>query len=272
MESSDIINDENSTNQPLKQEKTDTSNANTSSSIGSIPDSDLPHSDTEDYEDEDDGSSHTEGKPSPPINATNSLQPATLAQRHSPSTDTDRSTSPTRSKKRAIDTMLDGEEDKECIVMEKPPPHLPKRSTPPSPPLKSKISSSTSQPTNLIPFIDGPLYKEGDLNYDQACQLFESFRQHDGILENRSPILKFFDEWIKEVHPNSINVVDALFKLLLDNYDPTLDEQLVARIPLVMNQILQRKLVSVLLVWLILGAKRLSPNYFVSRISQFNSL
>jgi hypothetical protein len=245
MESSDIIKEENNTNEPRQQDKPNKSNANTSSLIGSVPDSDLAHSDTDDY---DDGSSHTEGKPSPPVNATTSLQPATLAQRHSPSTDTDQSTSPTRSKKRAIDTMLDGEEDKECIVMEKPPPPLPKRSTPPEPPLKPKISSPTSSSTNMISFIDSPLYKEGDLNYDRACQLFESHRQHEGILENGSPVLEFFDKWIKDIHPNSVNVADALFKLLLDGYDPTLDEQLVARIPLVMNQIIQRKLVSILLI------------------------
>lgn len=244
MESSDTIKDENNTNQPLRQEKTDTNNANTSSSIRPSPYSGLPHSDTEDYDEE---SSHTEGKPSPPVNPKNSLQPEKLTQRHSPSTDTDRSTSPTRSKKRAIDTMLDGEEDKECIILEKPPPQPPKRSTPPSP-LKSKISPTTPSAVNLIQFIDCPLYKEGDLNYDHACQLFESHRQYDGSLENGSPILEFFDKWIKEIHPNSIYVADALFKLLLDNYDPTVDEQIVARIPLLMNQILQRKLFSFFLI------------------------
>src|SRR5271169_1053000 len=154
-------------------------NNNTSTVNGS----DLIHqqhsSDTED--------SQTEGKPSPPpppppppplattapATIPSLQQPATRQQ--SPSTDTDRSTSPTRSKKRAIDTMLEGEEDKECIVMEKQPapPPLPKRQTPPSP-AKSKMSSSSSPTSPTHPpatFIDHALHAKGDLHYEQASVL-----------------------------------------------------------------------------------------------------
>lgn len=212
-------------------------NSNTSTSIGS----DLRHhhpgsSDTED--------SHTEGKPSPPPPPPSSAPtgPPLATRQQSPSTDTDRSASPTRSKKRAIDTMLDGEEDKECIVMEKqPPPPLPKRQTPPSP-TKSKVSSSSSPLSPLAStFMDRPLYIKGDVNYDQAASLLDSYRQCDGILATGAPILNFFDQWIKEVKSNYVHVADALFDLLLENYNPATDEQLVSRIPLVMNQILQKK-------------------------------
>ena len=213
----------------------------------SIDRSDLiQHNDTEEEDD-----SHTEGKPSPPLPPKSSstglpsaippLLPAIQDERrHSPSTDTDQSASLTRSKKRAIDTMLDGEEDKECIVMEKPP--LPKRQTPPSPTKSAKMSSSSpSLPSSPSTFMDHAIYVKGDANYDKACALLDSYRQHEGILENGAPILDFFDQWIKEINPNSVNIVDALFDLLLEDYNPTTDEQLLSRIPLVMNQILQRK-------------------------------
>jgi hypothetical protein len=222
----------------------------TFASIGS----DLLHQQLSDAED-----SQTEGKPSPPAPSSNTASASGSAipllqaaiRQESPSTtnttDTDRSTSPTRSKKRAIETMLDGEEDKECIVMEKqPPPPLPKRHTPPSTPTKSKISSSSSSGSSsskpLSPtFMDQPLYMKGDGNYERACGLLQSYRQINGVLGNGAPILDFFDQWIKEIKSNSINVADALFDELLEGYNPGTDEQLVSRIPLVMNQILQRK-------------------------------
>lgn len=197
---------------------------------------------------EEDDDSHTEGKPSPPPKSSTVLPSAIPPllpavrdeRRHSSSTDTNRSTSPTRSKKRAIDTMLDGEEDKECIVMEKPP--LPKRQTPPSPTKSAKTSSSSpSSPSSPPTFMDHAIYVKGDVNYEQACALLDAYRQHEGILETGAPILDFFDQWIREVNPSSVNIVDALFDLLLENYNPTTDEQLLSRIPLVMNQILQRK-------------------------------
>lgn len=189
-----------------------------------------------------DASSHTEGRPSP-TPATRPPQTATAIRHDSPSTETEGSTaSPTRSKKRAIDTMLEGEEDKECIVMEKPPPPLPKRQTPPSP-SKPKPLTSPSSPSFIPTFLDQPICSPDDVNYDQACALLDSYRQHDGILEPGAPILDFFDKWIKELKPNSIFVADALFELILEHYDPSKDEPLVARIPLVMNQILQRKYV-----------------------------
>jgi hypothetical protein len=220
--------------------KTDTEFITSKSADGSDL---IQHSDTE----EDD--SHTEGKPSPPPKKSSTVLPSAIPpllpaiqdeRRHSPSTDTDQSTSPTRSKKRAIDTMLDGEEDKECIVLEKPP--LPKRQSPPSPTKSAKMSSSSpSSPSSPPTFMDHALYVKGDANYDQACTLLDSYRLHEGILENGAPILDFFDQWIKDTNPNSVYVVDALFDLLLEDYNPTMDEQLLSRIPLVMNQILQRK-------------------------------
>jgi hypothetical protein len=184
-------------------------------------------------------SSHTEGKPSPAPGSP--PQPGSATQQHSPSADTEGSiASPTRSKKRAIDTMLEGEEDKECIVMEKPPPPLPKRQTPPSP-SKAKAPRSPPSPTAAPSYLDQPLYSKDDVGHDEACALLDSYRQHEGILEPGAPILDFFDKWIKELKLNSIAVADALFALILESYDPSTDEPLVARIPLVMNQILQRR-------------------------------
>lgn len=192
-----------------------------------------------------DASSHTQGKPSPapphsPRRHTQTAQ-STQQQHDSPSTETEGSTaSPTRSKKRAIDTMLEGEDDKDCIIMEKPPPPLPKRQTPPSP-SRARLSRSPPSPTSSPSFLDHSLYAKDDVNYDQACALLDSYRQHEGILEPGAPILDFFDKWIKEQNPDSIYVADALFDLILENYDSSTDEPLVARIPLIMNQILQRK-------------------------------
>ena len=90
-------------------------------------------------------------------------------------------------------------------------------------------------------FLDHPLYVRGDANFDVAKDLLEEYRRGDGVLENGAPIFEFFDKWIKEVRMGSVAVADALFDLLVESYDPTTDERLVARIPLVMNQILQRK-------------------------------
>lgn len=187
-----------------------------------------------------DASSHTQGRPSPDPPQF-PLQTATAIPHDSPSAETEGSTaSPTRSKKRAIGTMLEGEEDKECIVMEKPPPPLPKRQTPPSP-SRAKLSKSPPSPTSSLTFLDQSLYTKDDNNYDQACALLDSYHQHEGILEPGAPILDFFDKWIKEQNPDSIYVADALFDLIVENYDSSKDEPLVARIPLIMNQILQRK-------------------------------
>lgn len=71
--------------------------------------------------------------------------------------------------------------------------------------------------------------------------MLDQYRLGNGGLENEAPILEFFDKWIKEVKPGSVAIADALFDCLLEEYNPTTDERLVARIPLVMNQILQRK-------------------------------
>ena len=225
---------------PLQQSMESLNNSDTAKDIhtdtihsadGEIHDTDSIHSDA---------SSHTEGRPSP---APDIPSPKTgIAIRHeSPSTETEGSTaSPTRSKKRAIETMLEGEEDKECIVLEKHPPPLPKRQTPPSP-SKPKSPVSPASPTSAPTFLDQPLCTKEDVNYDQACALLDSYRQHEGILDPRAPILDFFDKWIKDLKPNSIFVVDALFDLILETYDSSTDEPLVARVPLVMNQILQRK-------------------------------
>jgi hypothetical protein len=89
--------------------------------------------------------------------------------------------------------------------------------------------------------LDQPLCSKDDVCHDEACALLDSYRQHEGILEPGAPILDFFDKWIKELKLNSIAVADALFALILESYDPSTDEPLVARIPLVMNVILQRR-------------------------------
>ena len=119
--------------------------------------------------------------------------------------------------------------------------------------------------------MDHSLYVKGDANYDQACTLLDSYRLHEGVLENGAPILDFFDLWIKEVNPKSVNIVDALFDLLLEDYNPTTDEQLLSRIPLVMNQILQRKYSQSDLVKLMVDAKKVFSNYFGLQFSLFNS-
>lgn len=87
-----------------------------------------------------------------------------------------------------------------------------------------------------------PLYVRGDANYEAAQTILQQYRLETGeLVENGAPVLEFFDKWIKEVKPGSVIIADALFDLLLEEDDPTTDERLVARIPLVMNQILQRK-------------------------------
>lgn len=100
-----------------------------------------------------------------------------------------------------------------------------------------------SSPPYMTPFIDRPLYDKGDASYDQAHAFLERYRQQGDTLESGQPILEFFDKWLKETIPDAVFTVDALFGLLLETYDPKSDALLMARIPLVMNQILQRKYV-----------------------------
>lgn len=193
-----------------------------------------------------DTDSHTEGKPSPPLSPLQekTLQPATaLTQQHdSPSATTDGSIgSPSRSKKRAIETMLDGEEDKECIVMEKPPPPLPKRQTPPSSPTKPKAPSPQTTSNLHMSFMDHSLYTLDDNNYMHACKLLRAYRERGGGLLTDDYVQSFFDTWVKETRTNAVQIADALFDILLESYDPATDERLLAKIPLVVNQVLQRK-------------------------------
>jgi hypothetical protein len=186
-----------------------------------------------------DSDSHTEGKPSP--QALPRLAPA--ARQSTPSTETDGSSSPTRSKKRAIATMLDGDEDKECIVVEKQaPPPLPKRQIdPPMSPISPTHSTRSPPASPGNTYLDHPLYTKDDDHYDVALKLLQGYRDSDGILENGAPILDFFDQWIKESKVGLICVADALFELLLETYEPATDVALISRIPLIMTQILQRK-------------------------------
>jgi hypothetical protein len=60
-------------------------------------------------------------------------------------------------------------------------------------------------------------------------------------LGHGEPIQEFFDAWLRETKPNAVLVADALFSLLLEQYDPNTDGRLLARIPILMNQIVQRK-------------------------------
>jgi len=208
----------------------------------------LLHSDITEEEEE----SQTEGKPSPPlvstitkssISITTTTTTTTTTKAKTPPRDRSQSHSPIRSKKRAIDTMLDGEEDKECInVQEKPPPPLPKRTSSQSP-VKSARLAPPSPPSVITAntFMDHSLYIKGDANFEFAREMLDQYRLGNGGLDNGGPILEFFDKWIKEIKPGSVVIADALFDLLLEEYHPTTDEPLVARIPLVMNQILQRK-------------------------------
>lgn len=84
------------------------------------------------------------------------------------------------------------------------------------------------------------MYDKGDTHYDQAHTLLGQYRQ-TGTSDARDSIQRFFDRWIKELRPDDVLIADALFVLLLETYDPTTDLALMERIPLVMNQILQRK-------------------------------
>ena len=231
-------------------------NNNSDKSITTIIIADTPESEEEEvlHSDitEEEEESQTEGKPSPPlvstitkssISITTTTTTTTTTKAKTPPRDRSQSHSPTRSKKRAIDTMLDGEEDKECInVQEKPPPPLPKRNSSQSP-LKSARLAPPSPPSVITAntFMDQPLYTKGDANYESARDMLDQYRLENGELENEAPILGFFDKWIKEIKPGSVSIADALFDCLLDEYNPIVDDRLVARIPLVMNQILQRK-------------------------------
>lgn len=124
------------------------------------------------------------------------------------------------------------------------PPPLPKRQTPPAG-IKSKITTTPpSPPSHTATFIDQPLFSKGDRYQEEVVKLLEFYRQHDGMLESSTLIFEFLDKWIKETKPNAIIFADALFELLLEDYNPATDERLVSRICLVMSQILQRKYTS----------------------------
>lgn len=156
--------------------------------------------------------------------------------------------------------MLDGEEDNtDCIVVEKHPPPLPSRPTPPSSPSAMKISS----PPYIAPFIDQPMYDKGDTHYDQAHALLGQYRQ-TGTSDARDSIQRFFDRWIKELRPDDVLIADALFVLLLETYDPTTDLALMERIPLVMNQILQRRYTNIRVANV--DGKKLTRSYSASLI------
>jgi hypothetical protein len=134
--------------------------------------------------------------------------------------------------------MLEGEGDKDSIPVEKQPPPLPKRQTPPTG-IKSKMLSvqpSTSHTT----FVDVPLYSKDDETHQEMKKMLDSYRQNIAS-ESGMSIFDFLDKWIKETWPNAIIDADGLFDLLLEDYNPATDERLVSRICLVMSQILQRK-------------------------------
>ena len=179
-----------------------------------------------------DAESQTVGKSSPESEHQRSQSPES----------TDHSNSPSKSKKRAIDTMLDGDEDRENGVGDKQGPPSLKRMTPPSP-TKTKASSSPNQLSQVLVlnFINEPLHIKGDNNYDVAYRLLQSCRRSEGVLSEEAQ--DFFEQWITEGGYNSIYVADALLVLLLEQYDPSTDVPLVHRIAVVMSQILQRKYV-----------------------------
>jgi hypothetical protein len=129
------------------------------------------------------------------------------------------------SKKRAIDTMLADDPQKD----DGPPP-LPKRQTPPNP--------ARHKPALPLSFLDHALSPE-DATRDRAQALLDGFRLDRGLADS-DPIPVLFDRWVREIEPDGILVVDALFDLLLSGAQPD-DDPLVARVPLLMNQILQRR-------------------------------
>ena len=218
--------------------------------------------------------------------STSPKSPVAIAvhQQHiSPSAPTNRSLSPTRSKKRAIETMLDGDSDEESPQQIKlspkqhnpQPPPLPKRGSPnalttetattatttaakqtrPVSPsaTKSKSTSPTSPshpatvgPVAVVP-TDSPLYVRGDVHYEAARELLRGYRERGGSVG--APVFDFFDGWVREVEVGAVSVADALFELLLEEYDPATDEALVTRIPMLITQILQRKYATSFLIF-----------------------
>lgn len=214
----------------------------------------IPSDSTEPIHSDSDDESYTAGRPSPepltqkpkpqhPLSTESSSLPNVTGSpiKSSPSPESS-PTSPIRSKKRAIGTMLEGEDSKECISVERQPaPPLPKRQTPPTG-IKAKMATTMASPplSSYVTFIDLPMYLRDEESHQEMRKMLDSYRQGDGKDSGMS-IFDFLDKWIKETWPNAIKHADGLFEILIEDYHPATDERLVARICLVMSQILQRK-------------------------------
>jgi hypothetical protein len=65
------------------------------------------------------------------------------------------------------------------------------------------------------------------------------YRERGGTVD--APVFDLFDAWVREIDPDAVHVVDALFDTILQDYEPEIDGALVTRIPILITQILQRK-------------------------------
>jgi hypothetical protein len=86
---------------------------------------------------------------------------------------------------------------------------------------------------------DSPLYVPGDEAFERAQQLLAGYREKGGIVD--APVFDLFDAWVREIDPDAVFVVDALFDTILQDYEPEIDGALITRIPILITQILQRK-------------------------------
>lgn len=86
---------------------------------------------------------------------------------------------------------------------------------------------------------DCPLYVLGDEAFERAQELLAGYRERGGTVD--APVFDLFDAWVREIDPDAVFVVDALFDTILQDYEPEIDGALVTRIPILITQILQRK-------------------------------
>jgi hypothetical protein len=114
------------------------------------------------------------------------------------------------------------------------PPPLPKRQTPPA----AVRAAPTSPPAsvNANNFLDASPYRPEDRYFEQAETFLKEYREN----RNAPAVSQFLENCIKQTLPNRLAVLDALFDMLCQNYDPELYETLVPRLSHMMNQILER--------------------------------
>ena len=85
------------------------------------------------------------------------------------------------------------------------------------------------------------------MHYEAARELLRGYRERGGGVD--APVFDFFDGWVREVEVGAVGIADALFDLLLEEYDPTTDEALVTRVPILITLILQQKYLTSFLIF-----------------------